>query len=68
MILLECTSLLISAQQSMNGETQLLVTDELAEFEKLPVEVQDFGKFTNDFRGLYGISLKLIKEKPKDVN
>ena len=31
----------------MNGETQLLDNDEPVEFEKKPVEVQDFKKITN---------------------
>jgi hypothetical protein len=37
----------------MIGENQQLVTDE-------PVEVQDFRRLTNHFRGIYGICLKLI--------
>ena len=40
----------------MIGENQLLVTDELVEFEKQPVEVQDdCRKVTDHFRGIYGI-------------
>jgi hypothetical protein len=33
----------------MNWENLQLVTDELVEFEKWPVEVQDFGKITDKF-------------------
>jgi hypothetical protein len=45
----------------MDGENQLLLTDE-------SVEVQDFWKSTNHFRGIYGIYLKLIKKKSKVHN
>jgi hypothetical protein len=41
------------------GENRQLVTDEPVEFEKQPVEIQDFGKITHHFRGIYGIYLKL---------
>ena len=34
-----------------------LVTDEPVEFEKNPVEVQDFRKFTDRFRGIYRMCL-----------
>ena len=40
----------------MNGENRPLITDEPVEFEKLPVEVQDFRKIADHFRGIYGIS------------
>ena len=46
----------------MNGENRLLVTDEPVEFEKQPVEVQDFRKITDHLRGIYTIYLKLIKK------
>jgi hypothetical protein len=36
--------------ESMNGDNQPLVVDEPVEFEKQPVEVQDFKKVTNHFR------------------
>ena len=39
----------------MNTENRQLVTDEPVGFEKLPVEVQDFRKITNRFRGIYRI-------------
>ena len=40
----------------MNGENRLLVTDEPVEFEKYPIEVQDFNKIPNHLRGIYIIS------------
>ena len=46
----------------------MLVTDELVEFEKEPIEVQHFRKIMNYFRGIQRIYHKLIKQKPKDVN
>ena len=49
----------------MNGESRLLVTDEPVEFEKQLVEVEDFRKITNDFRAVYGIYLKWMKETRK---
>ena len=39
----------------MISEKRQLVTDELVEFEKKPVEVQGFRNITNHFRGIYGI-------------
>ena len=45
----------------MNVENWLLVTDE-------PVEVQDFRKTTNHFRGVYRMYLKSIKENQKMLN
>jgi hypothetical protein len=44
----------------MIGENRHLVTDEPVEFEKQPVEVQDFGRITGHFRGICGVYLKLI--------
>ena len=41
---------------------QLLVTDEPVEFEEWLVEVQDFRKSTDHFRGIYRIYLKLVKK------
>lgn len=42
---------------------------ELVEFKRKLVEVQDFMKFTNNFRGIYRIyPTPSIKKKPKDVN
>ena len=35
---------------------------------KEPVEVQDFRRITNHFRGIYRIYLKGMKAKPEDVN
>ena len=37
------------------GENWLLLADEPAEFEKQPVEVQDFKKITNHLEWIYGI-------------
>jgi hypothetical protein len=45
----------------MNMESQLLVTSAL-------VEVQDFRKKIIHFRGIRGLYLKLMKEKPKNHN
>ena len=42
----------------MNGENQQLLTNE-------PVEVQDYMKFTERFRGVYGMYFGLIKNKQK---
>ena len=42
-----------------------VVTDELVEFEKQLVEVQDFRKITHHFREIYGIYSKLIKKNRK---
>ena len=53
---------------SMFGKHRWLVADEPVEFEKYLVEVQDFKKFTNHFRGSYKISLKWMKANPEDVN
>ena len=49
---------------SMNGENPQLVSYEPVEFEK-PVVVQDFTKFTEQFRGVYRWYLKLIKKNRK---
>ena len=47
----------------MIGENRQLVTNEPVEFEKYPVEVQDCGKITDYFRGIYRIYPNLTKEK-----
>ena len=54
--------------QPMNGENRPLVTYEPVEFEISPVEVQEFRKITDRFRGVYRIHLMLLKKNPKDVN
>ena len=46
----------------MIGENWQLVTNELVEFEKLPVEIQDSMKITDHFRGIYKIYPSLRKE------
>ena len=46
----------------MIGENCQLVTNELVEFEKQPVEVEDCKKMTDYFRGIYRIHPNLIKE------
>ena len=45
----------------MIGKNWQLVTNEPVEFEKWPVEVQDCRKFTDHFRGVYGIYSNLMK-------
>jgi hypothetical protein len=45
-------------QDVVSGRNRRLVADEPVEFEKLPVEVQFLGKFTDHFRGIYKIYLK----------
>ena len=37
----------------MFGKKRRLVADEPVEFKKQPVEVQEFRKFTDHFRGIY---------------
>ena len=45
-------------------ENQWLVTGELVEFEKYPVEVGDFGRVTDHFRGIYRrVYLKMNESK-----
>ena len=53
---------------SMIGENRQLVTNEPAEFEKSLVEVQDYRKIANHFRGIYRIYPQFSKGKPEDVN
>jgi hypothetical protein len=45
------------------GKNWQLVTNEPVEFEKKLVDVQDFKKITDHFRGFYKINPNLIKEK-----
>jgi hypothetical protein len=49
----------------MIGENWQLITYEPVEFEKLLVEIQDYMKITNRFRGLYRIYPNLIKKKQR---
>ena len=49
----------------MSEKNQWLVADETVEFKKQPVEVQDFRKFTDPFRGIYRICLEWIKQNWK---
>ena len=51
--------------EPLNEENQSLVTDELVEFEKKPVEVQDFRRITHCFRETYKIYPKIIKRNQK---
>ena len=44
----------------MNGEDRLLVTDELVQLKKWPVEVQDIRKITNHFWGICEIYIRLV--------
>ena len=46
---------------TMNWENRPLVTGE-------HVEIQDFMKVTNQFRGIYGVYLKLLKNRLEDHN
>ena len=48
--------------EPMIGENRQLVTNELVEFEKWPVEVQDCRKITDHSRGIHRIYPNLIKE------
>ena len=53
----------------MSGKNWRLVAYEPFEFEKQPVEVQDFRKSTDHCRGIYGTYLKSMKAaKLEDVN
>ena len=49
--------------KSMIGENRQLVTDEPVEFEKEPVEVEDFRRITDHFRRIYGIHPQINKKK-----
>ena len=49
----------------MCEKNRRLVTDELVEFEKWPVEVGDFRRISDHFRGIYKIYLKRIKQNRK---
>ena len=49
----------------MNMDDWLLVTNEPVEFDEKPVEVLDFMKVTDQFRGIYGIYLESLKENQK---
>ena len=42
----------------MIGDNRQLVIDKLVEFEKLPIEVQDFRKITNHFKKICEIYLE----------
>ena len=47
---------------TMIRESRQLVTDEPVEVEKSQVEVQDFRRITDHFRGIYGICLNLLQK------
>ena len=49
----------------MIGENRQLLTNEVVEFEKKPVEVQDYRKITNHFGGIYITFPNLIKENQR---
>ena len=51
--------------RSISRENRHIVADEPVEFEKWPVEVQDFRKFTDHFRGIYRIYIKVLKKTRK---
>lgn len=40
-------SMPLPCMQAMNGKNEPVITAELVEFEKLPLEVQDFQEITN---------------------
>ena len=48
----------------LDGENQQLVIDEPIEFQKQPMEFQDFGKTTHRFRQIYRICLTFMEKKP----
>ena len=52
----------IVPSRSVHGENRSSVTDEPVEFEKRPVEGQDFRRITHHSRGIYGRCLKSIEE------
>lgn len=52
----------------MNGENQLLLTYEPVEFDKHPIQIQDFRKITHPFQGIYVILLSLTRKSQKDVD
>ena len=45
---------------AMNGENRPRVTDEPVEFEKYPVEIQNFRKIIIHSRGIWEIYLKIM--------
>ena len=49
----------------MNEENRLLLINEQVEFEKQAVEVQDYRKITDPFRGIFRIYHKLIQKNRK---
>ena len=51
--------------RSMNMENWTPITDEPIEFEKQPVQIQDFGKIIDLFKGTCIPFLKLIKKNQK---
>ena len=55
----------IVPSRSVHGENRSSVTDEPVEFEKRPVEGQDFRRITYHSRGIYGRCLNSIQENRK---
>ena len=53
---------------SANGEIQLLVTDRAVEFEKYPVQVQDFRQIGDDYKRISRIYPQLHKGKLKGIS
>ena len=51
----------------MKGESWLLVTDASVKFENLSVEVQEFKKIIDNYRGIYWVYLKLIMKNRKII-
>ena len=50
----------------MNGKNRPIITEKLVEFEKQPVQAQEFRNITDHFRGIY--MEYISKGNPKDHN
>ena len=56
-----------SSRAPMNEENQLLLTDQLVEFEKWPVQIQDFRKFSDWCKGIYGFFFNWIPQNNRNM-
>ena len=66
--MLEAWATWLPVLKPMSGKNRRLVADEPVEFEKSPVEVQDFTRSIDHFDGIYRIYLKWMKAaKPENV-
>jgi hypothetical protein len=52
----------------MNRENQPLLTDEVMSLRNSRLKFKTLKNITDHSRGIYGIYLKLMKEKPNDHN